>query len=76
MVTHIQRDDLLVLNQQFQRDAIRQVDGHRTHTLKSPRQSMQAKRRVVRVDFQQSQGLGLLVFQLGGRFKKRRARRV
>ena len=34
MVTHIHRDDLLVLNQQLQRDAVRQVDGDRMQTLK------------------------------------------
>ena len=43
VVTHIQRDDLLVLNQQIQCDAVRQVDGHRVNTLQPSRQSMQAQ---------------------------------
>jgi hypothetical protein len=61
VVTHIQRDDLLLLNQQIQCDAVRQVDGHRVNALKSPGQSMQAQGRVVGVHFQQRQGFGALV---------------
>ena len=43
MVTHIHRDDLLVLNEQFQRDAICQVDGHRVQPLQLDVQGVQAE---------------------------------
>ena len=33
MVAHVDRNDLPVLNQQFQRDAERQIDGHRMQAI-------------------------------------------
>ena len=53
VVAHIDRDDLLVLNQQFQRDAVGQVDRHRMHTRQSPGQGVQAQRGVERIQFEQ-----------------------
>ena len=44
MVTHVDRDDLLVLNKQLQRDATGQVDGHRMQTLQLATQHIQTKR--------------------------------
>jgi hypothetical protein len=46
MVTHVHRDDLLVLNQQLQRDAVRQVDGHRMQAIELAAQGMQTQRGV------------------------------
>lgn len=50
VVAHIDRDHLLILNQQHQRDAVRQVDRHRVQSLQLAAQSMQAQRRVAMVD--------------------------
>ena len=44
MIAHVHRDDLLVLNQQLQRDAVRQVDGHRMQAVELVTQGKQAQR--------------------------------
>ena len=59
MIAHIHRNDLLVLNQQLERDAVRQMDGHRMQALKfavQRVQRVQPQRRVRRVGFQQLRG--------------------
>ena len=53
MVTHVHRDDLLVLNQQLQRDAVRQVDGHRLQAIELAAQGMQTQRGVRGAGLQQ-----------------------
>jgi hypothetical protein len=57
MVAHVHGDDLLVLNQQLQRDAVRQVDGHRVQTVELATQGLQPQRRVRRVHLQQLERL-------------------
>lgn len=63
VIAYIERDDLLVLNQQLQRDAVKKVDGRRMNAFLAARQCTQTQRRVVRVDLQQCQRFGVLVFQ-------------
>ena len=65
MVTHIHRNYLLIMNQQLQRDAVRQIDRYRMQTIKSAAQCMQAQRRVQRIGLQQLQGFKVLRAQVG-----------
>lgn len=46
MVAHIHRDDLLVLNQKLQRDAVGQLDQHRVQCFKLAMKRVPAKRRM------------------------------
>jgi len=48
VVADVDGDDLLILNQQFPRDAVRQLDRHRMHARQLPGQGVQAQRGVVR----------------------------
>lgn len=65
MVTHIHRDDLLILNQQFQRDAAGQIDRHRMQAFMLAAQGMQAQRGMGGVGFQKSQCLGAGLPEIG-----------
>ena len=47
MIPHIDRDDLLFPDQQFQPDAVQQVDRHRMQAGQAPADRMQPQRRVV-----------------------------
>lgn len=59
MVAHIHRDDLSILNQQFQRDAVGQIDRHRVQAFMLAAQGMQTQRGMGRVGFQQLQGFSV-----------------
>lgn len=43
VIPHMDRNDLAVLDQQFQRDAVTEVDGHRVQALQLARESMQSQ---------------------------------
>ena len=60
MVAYVDRRDLLLGNQQLQRDAVRQVDRHRMHPRQPAAQGMQPQRRVMRIGLQQRQCFGVL----------------
>lgn len=62
MVADVDRRDLLLGDQQLQRDAVRQVDRHRMHPRQLAAQSMQPQRRVIRIGLQQRQRFGILAF--------------
>jgi hypothetical protein len=76
MIADIDRDDLLVVDQQLQRDAVRKVDGYRVQPLQPAAQGVQAQRGMVRVHFQQLQRLEVLFFQLGMALEKTRGASV
>jgi IS30 family transposase len=64
MVADIHRDDLPVLNQQLQCDAVRQVDRHRMQAVQLTAQGVQAQRGMCRVGLQHLQGLEILLTQV------------
>ena len=76
MIAHIHRDDLLVLNQQLERDAVRQTDGHRMQAVEFTPQRMQPQRRVRRIGFQQLQGFQVSCAQFRCCLRNFAARRV
>jgi len=66
MVSHIDGNDLVVVNQQLDCDAIGEVDGKPSVALAVCRPVYAAQRGVVRVQFQQLQGLEVLLFPARG----------
>ena len=62
MIAHINRYDLLVFDEQFQRDAVGQVDGHGVQIFVFACQSVQPQRWVVGVRFQECHGFSVLAF--------------
>ena len=61
MVAHIHRDDFLVLNQQFQRDAAGQIDRYRMQAFVLAAQRVQAQRGMGRIGLQQLQGFQVVL---------------
>lgn len=61
VVTHIDRDDLFILDQQLQGDAIGEIDGNRMHALQSATQGVQTKGGVEGVGLQQRQRFEVLL---------------
>jgi hypothetical protein len=61
----VDRNELLVFNQQLKRDAIDQVDGDRMQSLQAAPQRMQTQRRMVWVGFQQEQGFPVGLSHVG-----------
>ena len=61
MVAYIHLDDFLVLNQQHQRDAVRQGDGYRMQPVVLPAQWVQAQRGMGRIGLQQLQGFQVVL---------------
>ncbi len=55
----VDRNELLVFNQQLKRDAIDQVDGDRMQSLQATPQWMQSQGRMVWIGFQQEQGFAV-----------------
>src|SRR5690606_3747866 len=65
VIIHVHRHDLLVADDQFQRDAIRKFDGYRMQAIQFPAQCMQAQRRMMRIRLQQQQRRAILLAQPG-----------
>jgi hypothetical protein len=72
VIAHIHRNDLPVLNQDFQRNAVRQIDRNRMQGMQLAAQRMQAQRRMVRIQLKQLQGFEILLFQIRKPFEKTR----
>lgn len=68
VVAHVDGDDLLVLDQQFQGDAVGKIDGDRMDALQFAAQGMQAQGGVEGVGLQQGQGFEVLLSS-GGLFQ-------
>ena len=70
MVADIHRDDFSILNKQLQRDAERQIDGHRMQAAELAAQGVQAQRRMGGIDLQHLQCLEVLLAQLRVAFQE------
>ena len=64
VVADVNQDDVVVLDQDLQHDAVTHVDGYRRECGEPPLQTMQPQRGVVRIQFQQLQGLLVLASDL------------
>ncbi|MCY7354501.1 MAG: hypothetical protein LH470_05410 [Lysobacter sp.] len=64
MIADVDRHDLLLADQQFQRDAIRQVDRYGMQPAQFPGPRLQPWRWMVRVGDQQQECLAVLLAQL------------
>src|SRR5882724_4129677 len=65
MIAYVNRDDFFVVDQEFQCDAVRKIDGDRVQPLQPATQWMQSQQGMVRVHFQQLQCFEVLFFQMG-----------
>ena len=72
----VDRNELLVFNQQLKRDAIAKVDGDRMHSLQATPQWMQSQRRMVWIGFQQEQGFAVGLPHVGMASQKPRGSAV